>query len=554
MKISAFGSLAGFEKMAPRALIHDIVFICAAVLLAASCGGGGSSTGSTGNQGTGQGTVSFSTNSISFKTAGPFAQVPPTQLVTGTVTNVTSGTLFVTIQSNAPNGFFTLTSVTTAGSSAQVGVVPGTPSSLSAGSYSGSITVNVCLNDPTCKTGQLSGSPKTISVSYVVGSGVDGDTVTPRVVPANVAGTVILRGTVFTGATNVSFGSSAAASMTVVSDTEIDVSYPSLAAGTYPITINSGGISYTATLIAFAPPAFSATLISPPTSDIPAGIEYDAQRTALFVSVAQAPPNFKLQRYAFDKSTNTWGSPTQITMQNLVQFHLSPDGSHLLALVQGTSSQADMLELDPVSLQQTNSTPINTPEVCGFVLANDGNGIVGNCSPSQTPGFVFGTFSHTVSPMPFQTAGIRPTVASANGAIVALDGTNFVASTETVSQTGTVGYSADLIGDKFIDANGILSQTGQILGFVSTPFPGVDIINWAGTRVYGYNPSSTSCVPTLSTFDLTAPPSGGQYPEIGNPVSLAQNCDLGGDQLAITPDGSAIFIVTTGGVFVQPLP
>ena len=528
-----------------------MLLVLAGVLLTSSCGGGGSSTG---GQGSGQGSVSFSTNAISFKAAGPFTQAPATQTITGTVTGVTSGTLYVAIQLNDPSGFFTLTNVTTAGNSAQVGVIPQPPSFLTAGNLSGSVTVSVCLNDPTCNTGQLIGSPKTISVSYDVGSGVDGDTVTPRVVPANAAGTVILRGSAFTGATSVSFGSSAAASMTVVSDTEIDVSYSPLAAGTYPITINSGGISYTASLVAFAPPAFSATLISPPSSGLPTGIEYDAQRTALFVSVAQASPNFELQRYAFDENTNTWGPPTQISIQNLVQFHLSPDGSHLLALVQSTSSQASMVELDPVSLQQTNSTPINTSAACGFALANDGNGIVGNCSPSQTPGFVFGTFSHTVSPMPFQTVGIRPTVASGNGAIVALDGTNFIASTETVSQSGTVGYSADLMGDKFIDANGVLSQTGQVLGSVSTPFPGVDIINWAGTRVYGYNPSSTSCMPTVSTFDLTMAPTGGQYPQIGSPISLAQNCDSGGDQLAITPDGSAVFILTTGGVFVQPVP
>jgi hypothetical protein len=549
MKTVACGSSTAFMKRASSKLIQGMVLICGAVFLTSSCGGGSS----TGGQGAGQASVSFSANTISFKAAGPFAQAPATQTITGTVTGVMSGTVYVGIQMNDPNGFFTLTNVTTAGNSAQVGVIPEAPSFLNAGSFIGSITVSVCLNDPTCNTGQLSGSPKTISVGYAVGSGVDGDTVTPRVVPANAAGTVILRGAAFTGATSVNFGSSAAASMTVVSGTEIDASYPPLAAGSYPVTVNSGGITYNATLVAVAPPAFSATLISPPTSGLPTGIEYDAQRAALFVSVAQASPNFELQRYAFDENTNTWGSPTQISMQNLVQFHLSPDGTHLLALVQSTT-QANMIELDPVSLQQGSSTPINTSDACGFALANDGNGIVGNCGSGQAPGFVFGTFSHTVTPMLFQTAGIRPTVASGDGAIVALDGTNFIASTETVSQTGTVGYSADLVGDKFIDANGVLSQTGQLLGSVNTSFPGVDIINWAGTRVYGYNPSTTSCLPTLSTFDVTATPIGGQYPEIGTPISLPQNCDSGGDQIAITPGGNTVFVLSTGGVFVQPVP
>jgi len=530
-------------------MLFSILVVGMISAILSGCGGSGS-MGST--QGSNQGAVSFSANAVSFNAAGPFAQAPPTQTITGTVTGVTSGTLYINVTANAPNSFFSVTTPTIAGNSGQISVVPATPFALQAGSFQGSITVNVCLNDPTCQTGQLAGSPQLIQIDYDNASGVDGDTVTPRVVPANAAGNVILRGAGFTGATSVSFGSSAAASMTVVSDTEIHASYPSLAAGTYPVTINSGGISYTATLVAVAPPAFSATLISPPSSGIPTEIEYDAQRAALFVSVAQASPNFALQRYAFDESTNTWASPTQVSLQNLVQFHLSPDGTHVLALVQN-NSQANVVELDPVALQQTKSTPVSTSNACGFALANDGNGIVGNCAGGQTPGFVFGTFSRTVSPMLTQTTGIHPTVASGDGSIVALDGTNFIASTEMVSPTGTVGYSADLVGDRFIDGNGVLNQSGQLLGSVSTPVGGANVINWAGTRVYGYTPSTTSCIATLSTFDLTASPTGGQYPEIGTPISLAQNCDLGGDQSAITPDGNTVFILSTGAVFVQPL-
>lgn len=378
IKAAASGFLAAFGTMASRKFIHGIVLVCAAVFLASSCGGGSSSTGSSG----GQGSVAFSANSISFKVAGPFAQAPATQTITGTVTGVTFGTLYVTVVANNTNGFFTVTNVTIAGNSGQIGVIPAMPSTLNAGNFSGSVTVNVCLNDPTCKTGQLSGSPKTISVSYDVGSGVDGDTVTPRVVPANAAGTVILRGAGFTGATSVSFGSSAASSISVVSDSEIDVSYPAQAAGTYPITINSGGINYAASLVAVAPPAFSQTLIPYP-SDVagqnPLGIEYDAQRSALFIVLrGGSSTNQILLRYAFDGSA--WGVPIQLSMNNLQQVHLSPDGTHLLALVLPDASDTSMIELDPVTLGQTGVTTFsnqvnNSP--CGFALASDGNAILG---------------------------------------------------------------------------------------------------------------------------------------------------------------------------------
>lgn len=555
-KIAGSGSSPALRWTANRTLIHGVVLASSAVFLSSCGGGGGSTSGGGGNGGQSQMSISFSTNSISFKAAGPFAQAPATQAVTGTVTGVTSGTVYLIVTPNNPNSFFTVANPTFSGNSGQVSVVPATPFGLQAGSYQGSISVVACLNDPTCATGQLTGSPQTILVSYENGTGVDGDTVAPRVVPANAAGTVILRGGGFTGATSVSFGSTPATSVTLVSDTEIHAGYPALAAGTYSVTINTGAITYAATLVTVAPPAYSATFISPPSGGIPVGIEYDAEHAVLYAAVAETSPDFELQRYPFNQSTNTWGSPTQTSIQNLVQFHLSPDGSHLLALVQN-GSQASMVELDPITLEQTKVTSISTPRACGFALANDGNAIVGNCGSlgAATPGFVFGTFSRIFSPMLAQTDGILPTVASENGAIVALDGTNFVASTEMVSQTGTAGYSADLTGDKFIDANGVLNQTGQLLGSVSTP--NFNVINWAGTRVYGYSPNSTSCASTLSAFDLTATPSGGQYPELGTPISLPvvspYTCDDGGDLLAITPDGNTVFILSASGVFVQPI-
>ena len=291
------------------------------------CGSGNSSTH-------GSGSVSFSTNTISFKAAAPFAQAPSSQTITGTVTGVTTGTLYVTVQVNNPNNLFTVTSPTITGNSGQVSVVPAIPSSLSAESFSGSITITACLNDASCQTGQLSGSPQTIPVSYVIASGVDGNTVTPRVVPANTAGMVILRGAGFTGATSVNFGSATASSLTVVSDSEIHASYPALAADSYPVTINSGNISFSASMLAVSPPAFTATAIPYPSGDAliypdSAEIEYDAQRTALFILLPGGnSTNPTLLRYGFDGSA--WGSPTQVSMAGLQRVHLSPDGTHLL--------------------------------------------------------------------------------------------------------------------------------------------------------------------------------------------------------------------------------
>ena len=549
MKMAECTVSSAFIKKASQKGSYKLFLILAGVLLASSCGGG-SSTGSTSGQGAGQGSVSFSTNSISFKAAAPFAPVPATQTITGTVTGVSSGTLYVTVVANNPNSFFTVTNVTITGNSGQIGVIPAMPSALNVGNFSGSVTVSVCLNDPTCKTGQLSGSPQVIPVAYNIASGVDGDTVTPRVVAANVPGTVILRGAGFTGAANVSFGSSAATSFSVVSDSEIDVSYPALTAGTYPITINSGGIRYSASLVTFSALAFSPASIT--TAGGAIEVQYDAQRAALLVLLAGAAPSNELQRYAFDGNTGTWGSPTQVQMQNVEQFSLSPDGTHLLVLVQDLTS-ASMVELDPVTLLQTNITNFpNVTDTCGFALANDGNAIVG-ITASQ--GLVFGAFSGVLNSM--STPDGCPTVASGNGAIVAMDGINYAASKETVTQPGTTGTSADLVGDKFVNGIAIENQSGQVLGYLSTSF---NVVNWAGTRAYGYTADPISCAPTLTTFDLTAPPTGSpnpQFPVLGSPISLPSSCLNGtnvGYLLAISPDGATVFIARPDGLIVQPVP
>jgi hypothetical protein len=527
-------------------------------------GCGSSSTGST----QASAAVSFSTNTVSFKAAAPFAQAPAAQTITGTVTGVTSGTLYVTVQVNNPNNLFTVTSPTIMGSSGQISVIPAIPSSFSAGTFSGSITINVCLNDATCHTGQLPGSPQTIPVSYVIASGVDGNAVTPRVVPANAAGTVILRGAGFTGATSVDFGSAAASSLTVVSDSEIDASYPALAAGSYPVTINSGNISFSASMLAVSPPAFTATAIPYPTGDAliypdTAGIEYDAGRTALFVLLPGGnSTNPTLLRYAFDGSA--WGTPTQFSVAGLLQVHLSPDGTHLLALVMADNADTSMVELDPVTLAQTKVTTVANPSVpvsganaCGFAIANDGNAIVDFAFGDNA--FAFGTSSRVFTPM--SNGGACDPVASGNGAVVALSGMNYLASSETFIQPGAQTdseASGDFVGDKFVYSGSVEDGAGEFLGYTTGLFG--QIINSPATRVYGIRPDPTSGEPTLVTFDLTAAPSGNPplFPELGTPIALPNNCSPTGctggfNALATTPDGSVIFVASPDGVIVQPI-
>ena len=547
---------------ASRKASLGLVLGAAALLLNACGGGGGDAASNPPPPPPPAGTLSVSLNKVAFNAAGPYARAPASQMITGTVTGLTgSGTLYIKIVANNPGGSFTVSTVTITGNSGQADVIPAEPSTLTAGSYQGSITVTACLNDSTCNTGQLSGSPQTISVDYEIASGVDGDTVTPRVVAANTPGELVLRGSKFTGATAVSLGSTDANSIVVVSDTEIDVAYPALPAGTYPVTIDSGSISDSTSLVVVDPPAFTTTTLPYPSGlGMPypqtAQIEYDAQRTALFVLLpGGGTTSPTLLRYAFDGTA--WGTPTQISMAGLMKVHLSPDGTHLLALVAPDSTHTSMAELDPVTLAQTDittaSNPTNVGTACGFALANDGNAIVGN---SDSYGFAFGTFSRAFIPLANDDGGCDP-AASGNGAVVGMTLSTFLASTETVVNGGPqtdAATTVDYAGDRFTFSGQIYNQDGQFLGYTNGLYG--EIINSAGTRVYGVTSDPTTYVPTLVTFDLTAL-SGNVYPQVGTPITLPGcvegSCPEAFYTLASTPDGATIFVAAPSYVIVRPI-
>lgn len=561
--------------------VCGIGLCCVAVLLG-SCGGGGGGSAAAPPPPPPPATLTLSTSKVTFTAAGPFAVAPPTQTITGTVTGLTSsGTLYITVTANNPSGFFTVSNVMLQpGNSGQVSVIPVAAPTLQVGKYQGTITVNACLNDSTCQTGQLAGSPQTIPVEYDIGSGVDGDTVTPQVVTAGTSGTVILRGAGFTGATSVSFGSVAATSITVVNDTEIDASYPALPAGTYPVSIDGGSISDTASLVAVSSPAFTQTVLPYPSSlvgEYASEIFYDPQRMAVFVLFQTGnqpitPSNSTLLRYSFDGSA--WGAPTQVSITNLEAVRVSPDGSHLLALVSPDVQHVSMLELDPVTLAQTNATTVASPSngnvACGMAVANDGNALVTFQTGPGVVGLAFGTFSRIFTgidddgnQVSGDAQGCFP-AASGNGAIVQLggllNGHEFLTSNEMPTDTGTAtsaGATSDFTGDTFQNGPQILNQVGQVSAFVPTVS---NVINAAGTRVYGYTPDTTSCAPSLTTFDLTATPVNiqynpwsPQYPALGSPIALPNDCNNQQYLLTLTPDQATVFIARDDGVVVQPL-
>jgi hypothetical protein len=526
------------------------------VLSLSACGGGGG-----GSSPPPMPSVSFSTSSVSFQADGPYSPAPANQTITGTTTGVTSGTLYIVVIENNPDVVTVTNIVQTTSTSGQATIVPGNPATLLSGHHTGSLTVKACLNDSTCATGQLAGSPQTISVSYDVGSTVDADTVSPRMVVAGASGNVILRGHGFTSSTTVTFGSTPAATASFVSDTEIHASYPPLAAGTYPISLSSGSVAYAAVLTAYVPPTYSAAFLAFTGVGKVTSIEYDAQRSAIFV-VQDATT---LVRYAFDGQA--WSAPTQVDLPGLQQVRVSPDGTKLLALINTVNPwSGSMAELDPVTLAPGATTafpgPIGDPtEAHGsFALANDGNALVN--SDEITSGLVYGTASKTFK----LTAGPEGGgVSNGDGSIVAFGGSRYIASTGAIQSPFPVGqaignagfFTTDFAGDRFASGGGILDGNGQILGYPAGSSGAA--VNLAGTRVYNIEDGflDPSNFPMLHVLDITQAPTTGQFPqfpEIGTPIALAGNPNNDAQLLfAFTPDGGTLFIVGTSGIAVQPL-
>ena len=126
------------------------------------CGGGG---GGGGGGESNAPAINLSADAVGFVATSSSGTTPSPQTVTANVTGVTSGVLYVraTISGNA---VASVSIVLTGDTSAQAIINPVPASSLGVGTFSSTISIVACLNDPTCATGQLAGSPRTINVTY----------------------------------------------------------------------------------------------------------------------------------------------------------------------------------------------------------------------------------------------------------------------------------------------------------------------------------------------------------------------------------------------------
>lgn len=542
------------------------------ISLLTACGGGGGSSSSTPKPNNSL-RVTYSSTAISFNVPAPWSPKPADADFGGTLSGQGTGTLNIVILVNNPE-LFSVTDIaidpgTQRGS---MRVVPVLPDSLGSGDFNGSFDVRVCVNSPTCSSGQIQGSPQHVTVHYTVPSMLDADTVTPRVVPAVKAGSVVLRGHDFTNSTTVKFGSTNATAVTFVGSTELHVDFPALAAGDHVVTLNGGSLPFTGTLSTVAPVNFAAEFIpySVPTPAFPDTVVYDAVRHALITNLQSGVPNIpKLVRYEY--ADGSWQAPTSVDIDGELQVRMSHDDSQLLALQPywQLGPTPKMMELDPVTLQIQRSTDLNG-YARSFALANDGNLIVSTKFPGSgsTSPIVFGINRRTSLQVDSVMVYEAATVARGDGGKVYLPGASNVAVYDASTGRWQDNISSDmhtgnlrmdppdvnLASTRFRSYSVVYDENLQAIAYGPNEFARA-VMNPDGTRLYVYQHQLN--IGYLRTYDLTAPPVDGQFVEVGTRIQLAgaPGCDAYmGPVMTLTPDGMTIFIVGIYGIAVQPTP
>jgi hypothetical protein len=129
------------------------------------------------------------------------------------------------------------------------------------------------------------------------------------------------------------------------------------------------------------------------------------------------------------------------------------------------------------------------------------------------------------------------------------------ASTSTLSQTAlSVNASFPVLDRRatrvLLGGFSIYNASFQSLGSILGSSPESQTLSVDGSRAYS---SDRRSVPTvLRTYDLTATPVAGQFPEIGAGTTLPS--DPGRAVITVSPDGGTVFIAGTDSIVVVPAP
>jgi hypothetical protein len=414
--------------------------------------------------------------------------------------------------------------------------------------------------------------------------------VNPYVATSGTSLGVILRGSGFSnpGVTAVDFAGTLGTNATVVSDTELRVTHPSLPAGSYRVSIpnqlgNPGIVRSTASLVVVDAPIYApATIAYPP---IPSGSDarvlkrviYDAERKALIVDIQYTSGGFsatsrEIQRYAFNGSA--WSTtPTVVPIAfPFGDMAATLDGKTLLVTNTNAIQEYDMATLSAGASTTTTLFFTNLSEFLNrLAVANDGKALVttGIFGSGSTETLRFSIADRTFSGNGFNDALYNADAGgSADGSRLVLPQNGLSPAPQVFlynASTSALGATSLALNASFPALNrqasrillggfSIYDAGFQLLGGIGGSSPDSQTLSPDGTRAYAADRISGGLlVPTrLRTFDLSGTPVSGQFPEIGTGTNLPS--DTGRSVITVSPDGGTVFIAGSDGIVVVPAP
>lgn len=505
----------------------------------------------------------LSTHSITFNADTPDAPTPAAQTVTATVG---ADIAHLSVLHAGP-GIVRVTS-SLAGRTAQISIEPEAPSSIGSGVFTSTVAVTgyVCA-DAACST-FAAGNTETLTVKYQVSPIVR--FVAPYVASAETSAAVVIRGKGFLGfaTQGVKFGTVAATSSTVVSDTEIRATYPALPAGTYAVQLDIpshlGPITSTAELVVLEPIAYSAGVLAYPTA-APAirSFLHDAERNSLLV--ATNSNGGTILRYSY--AGGAWGAPESVPLSELQDLALSIDGAQLLAISKAALTPMDAATLAPGTAVAAPATLPANSFLKNLAVVNDNAALItsGIAGSTTTPVYRFAVGATALIEQTTKLDDATPG-ASGDGSIVML----IQGDPSVTAAPSVVAYTA---ANNVFGASGIsLKQTtiAPVLDRAATRIAlnGVNVYD-SSFALLGKLPGTTlavvfspdakraytydSSAPALLTFDTSKSAAGKAFTQLGSAVPLVGSPGTG-VKMAISPDGGTLFFAGSTQLVIQPTP
>jgi hypothetical protein len=540
--------------------VHHLLGLSRVAGVLLTCLLGACSSGSDDSSPTRSTEIDVSTNELLFAAAGPAADAPAAQNITATFGE---GVVHLAVINNSTN-VADVTSVIS-GQSAEITVTPVAPSELGSGIFATALAVTgYFCSDADC-TSLAAGNTQTVNVRYQISPVIE--RIAPYVATAGVSDSAVVRGIGFSSFApqGVRFGDTAATEFTVVNDTELRVTYPALAAGTYEIQIDipdhEGDLESTASLLVLEPTDYAAqTLTYSGSVSAVNRVIYDAERSALLIATDAA-----VLRYPSEGGV--WGTPTSATVGGLRDISLTMNGSRLLTVASGS-----VIPTDPVTLAGGTAIAPASALASGVFLKsiavlNDERAIIttGRNENNSSSLYLYAPTQTTLTQVNQQLNNATPAVSANGTSAIFVQGHSsasnnlpvylfttgngqFEVTAASIHQN-TVVPAVDRSGSRAVLNGTQVRGTGFALFGTLPSSTAAVALKSNGTRAYAYDPTAGGIV----TYNTSADNDEDPYPAVGTTTPIAGDPGSG-VKMTISPDGRTLFLAGSARIVVQPTP